>query len=59
VKSTFFRMRVPKSTTRDLADREVENHRAETQAWRMSTSTFFVAFIVIAAGLAIAALFLR
>jgi hypothetical protein len=57
VKSTFFRLRVPKSETRELADQEIAK-RAETEAWHMSTSTFFIAFVVIAGLLAGVALLL-
>ncbi len=50
---------LPKSETRELADRESSLRRTELEAWHMSTSTFFSAFVVIAAGLALAALILR
>jgi hypothetical protein len=54
------RLRLPKSETRDLADRELAAmRRAEPEAWRMSNSTFFSAFVAITAALAIAALVLR
>jgi len=53
------RLRVPKSETRDLADRALFAMRREPEAWRMSDSTFFTAFVVITAALAIAALILR
>ena len=53
-------LRVTKSETRDLADRE---HRARTfgkpEAWQMSNSTFFTAFVVIAALVALLALVMR
>jgi len=51
---------LPKSETRDLADREYSAlRRNELEAWRMSNSTFFAAFVAITAVLAIAALLLR
>jgi hypothetical protein len=59
VKASQFWLRVPKSETRDLADQEIAKRRAETESWHMSTSTFFTAFVIIAAVLAIAALILR
>lgn len=55
-------LRVAKSETRDLAERDrVELRRALNQPtdWQMSNSTFFVAFVVIAALLTILALVLR
>jgi hypothetical protein len=59
-------LRLTKSETRDLADREYRNrllgrfHRSSdtTDEWRMSNTTFFVAFVVIAALLTILALVL-
>jgi hypothetical protein len=55
-------LRIAKSETRDLADRDrVALRRALNQPtdWQMSNSTFFVAFVVIAAVLTILALVLR
>ncbi|HUS30240.1 MAG TPA: hypothetical protein VMZ53_17150 [Kofleriaceae bacterium] len=55
-------LRVAKSETRDLAERDrVQLLRALNQPtdWQMSNSTFFVAFVVIAAVLTILALILR
>jgi hypothetical protein len=53
-------LRLTKSETRDLADRE---YRARPLGrpveWHMGTSTFFTAFVVIAALLATLALVLR
>ncbi len=63
---TVSQMRLMKSETRDMADRM----RASTsglrpgdpgdpQEWRMSDATFFTAFVVIAAVIAVLALVLR
>ena len=55
-------LRIAKSETRDLADRDrVALRRALNQPtdWQMSNSTFFVAFVVVAAVLTILALVLR
>ena len=55
-------LRFAKSETRDLADRDrARLARALNQPtdWHMSNSTFFVAFVVIAAVLTILALVLR
>lgn len=61
---TVSRLRVAKSETRDLAERDrarlarytVSNEPAE---WGMSNATFFTAFVVIVALLAVLALVLR
>jgi len=54
------RLRLTKSETRDFADRELaEMRRTELEGWRMSNSTFFTTFVVVAAAIAIAALVLR
>src|SRR3954462_4975859 len=59
---TVSRLRVAKSETRDLAERDrgelarAWNHPTE---WHMSNSTFFTAFVVIAALLAVLALILH
>ena len=59
---TVSRLRVAKSETRDLAERDrVHLARALDQPtdWQMSNSTFFIAFVAIAAALTILALALR
>jgi hypothetical protein len=59
---TVSRLRVAKSETRDLAERDrVQLARALNQPtdWQMSNSTFFIAFVAIAAALTILALVLR
>lgn len=59
---TVSRLRVAKSETRDLAERDrVAIMRAINQPtdWKMSNATFFSAFVVIAAFLAALALILR
>lgn len=59
---TVSSLRVAKSETRDLAERDrVQLARALNQPtdWQMSNSTFFVAFVVIMALLAVLALVLR
>jgi hypothetical protein len=59
---TVSRLRVAKSETRELGER----YRAgmslgenETDDWRMSNSTFFTAFVVIAGVLTVLAIALR
>ena len=53
-------LRLTKSETRDLADREYRGRLlGTTEEWHMNNSTFFTAFVVIAALLAAAALVLR
>ena len=59
---TVSRLRVAKSETRDLAERDrVYLARALNQPteWQMSNSTFFIAFVAIAAVLTVLALVLR
>jgi hypothetical protein len=54
------RLRLPKSESRLIVEREAERMRTvETEAWRMSDSTFFTAFVALAAAIAAAALLLR
>ena len=53
------RLRLPKSESRVIAERLTELRRKEVEAWRMSDSTFFVAFVVLCAAIAVAALVLR
>ena len=59
---TVSRLRVAKSETRDLAERDrvhlmrALNHPTD---WKMSNRSFFTAFVVIAALLAVLALILR
>lgn len=59
---TVSRLRVAKSETRDLAERDraalMRNLNQPTD-WQMSNRSFFTAFVVIAAILAVVALFLR
>jgi len=53
-------LRLTKSETRDLADREYRARLlGRPEEWHMSNSTFFTAFVVIAALLATLALVLR
>lgn len=50
-------LRVTKSETRDLADHEYQARQlGDVEAWTMSNSAFFVAFVAIAAALAVLAL---
>ena len=60
---TVSSFRVAKSETRDLADREHVGlsglRLGEPTEWKMSNETFFTAFVVIAAVLALLALILR
>jgi hypothetical protein len=59
---TVSRLRVAKSETRDLAERDrVDLMRALNQPtdWKMSNATFFTVFVLIAAILAAIALILR
>ena len=59
---TVSRLRVAKSETRDLAERDrVRLARALNQPtdWHMSNSTFFIAFVAVAALLTVLALILR
>jgi len=59
---TVSHLRVAKSETRDLAERDrVRLMRALDQPtdWKMSNSTFFIAFVLIAAFLTVLALVLR
>lgn len=53
-------LRLTKSETRDLADREYRDKPVvREEEWHLGTSTFFTAFVVIAALLATLALVLR
>ncbi len=53
-------LRLTKSETRDLADREYRGRVLRTtDDWQMSNSAFFVAFVAIAAAVALLALVLR
>jgi hypothetical protein len=54
-------LRVTKSETRDLADREARARTlaGRTQEWRMSNRSFFAAFVAIAALVALLAIVLR
>ena len=53
-------LRLTKSETRDLADREGRARSlGRPEAWRMSNGAFFTAFVVIAALVALFALVLR
>jgi hypothetical protein len=58
---TVSRLRVAKSETRDLAERDRIQLGLlhEPTEWRMSNATFFSAFVVIVAGLTVLALVLR
>lgn len=59
---TVSRLRVAKSETRDLAERDrVDLMRSLNRPtdWQMSNQTFFIAFVVIAAILTAIALILR
>ncbi|MGE0872128.1 MAG: hypothetical protein AB7P03_26455 [Kofleriaceae bacterium] len=60
---TVSRFRVARTETRDLADRErvgtFSNRFAEPVEWTMSNRSFFSAFVVIAAVLAVVALAAR
>jgi hypothetical protein len=57
---TVTHMRFEKSQTRDLAERSrVALRFGEVPAWHTSNATFFTAFVVIAAMLAVFALALR
>ena len=56
------RLRVAKSETRDMAERERvwrANGFTQPTEWQMSNQTFFVAFVAIAALITILALVLR
>jgi hypothetical protein len=53
-------LRLTKSETRELADREVRARRVDQPTeWQMSNGAFFTAFVVIAGLLALLALVLR
>lgn len=52
-------LRLTKSETRELADREYRSRFGQPVEWQMSNGTFFKAFVVIAALLAVLALVLR
>ena len=53
-------LRLTKSETRELADREYRTRRrGQPEEWQMSNSTFFTAFVVIAALVALLAIVVR
>lgn len=52
-------LRLTKSETRELADREYRARYSRASEWQMSNGGFFAAFVVIAAVLAVIALVLR
>jgi hypothetical protein len=60
---TVSHFRVAKSETRDLAERDLVGlsglRLGQPTEWKMSNESFFTAFVVIAAGLTLVALFLR
>ena len=56
---TVSRLRVGKTETREMADRDRVVRYLEPSDWQMSNATFFTAFVAIAAGLAALALILR
>ena len=60
---TVSQMRLLKTETRDMADRmrmsATELRLGTHEEWHMSNGTFFVAFVVIAAMIAVLALVLR
>jgi len=58
---TVSQMRLLKTETRDMADRmRVSDFRIGAhEEWKMSNGTFFIAFVVIAAVIALLALVLR
>jgi hypothetical protein len=56
---TVSRLRVAKSETRDMAEHDRIVRPLQTSDWRMSNATFFTAFVVIAALLALVALLAR
>ena len=59
---TVSRLRVAKSETRDLAERDrvyLARAYGEPTDWQMKSSSFFIAFVAIAAVLTILALVLR
>jgi hypothetical protein len=54
------RLRLPKSESRLMVERECERiRRYEVEAWRMSDSRFFTAFVVLCAAIIVAVLALR
>lgn len=53
------RLKLPKSETREIAERYLAIRRSEPVGWYTNDSWFFVAFVVLAAAIAIAALVLR
>jgi hypothetical protein len=56
---TVSRLRVGKTETRDMAEHDRVVRSLEAREWHMSNATFFTAFVVIAAALAVLALLLR
>jgi hypothetical protein len=52
-------LRLTKSETRELADREYRSRFGKPEEWHMSNGSFFTAFVVIAALVAVFALVLR
>lgn len=55
---TVSQLRIAKSETRDMADRD-RMHLTDVPAWNMNNATFFAVFVAIAAGLTIVALIAR
>ncbi len=58
---TVSQLRLMKTETRDIGERmrNRELNLGETEPWAMSNSAFFVAFVAIAASIALLALLLR
>jgi hypothetical protein len=56
---TVSRLRVGKTETREMADRDRVLRYLEPSEWQMSNATFFTAFVAIAGALAVLALVLR
>lgn len=56
---TVSRLRVAKTETRNMAEHDRIVRSMQTSEWHMSNATFFTAFVVIAAGLAVVALLVR
>jgi hypothetical protein len=53
-------LRLTKSETREIADREYGARRfSQPEQWQMSNSSFFTAFVVLAALIAVLALMLK
>jgi hypothetical protein len=52
-------LRLTKSETREIADREYRSRFGQPVEWHLSNGAFFTAFVVIAAVLTVVALVLR